>query len=88
MANKRQIRYPQIGETFYFEACNLAKIHGTKYHFVGYLTDGTKNGLDILMVVKRWNKYAQRWNYEVWRKDIYQFVYYKYIKFNRERSKK
>ena len=42
------------GKTFYFV--------GEKYHVVNYTFEGDTE----LIVVKSWNKYRNRWCYEVW----------------------
>jgi hypothetical protein len=68
------------GKTFY--------ITGDKYHVVNYTFDG-----DIeLIVVKSWNKYKNRWCYDVWKfKEIFyevdvQFGYVRFTKHKRKRS--
>jgi hypothetical protein len=82
LKNKTEQEIKEIfkpGKTFY--------ITGDKYHVVNYTFDG-----DIeLIVVKSWNKYKNRWCYDVWkfREIFYEVdVLFGYVRFSKHKRKR
>jgi len=82
LKNKTEQEIKEIfkhGKTFY--------LTGNKYHVVNYTFDG-----DIeLIVVKSWNKYKNRWCYDVWkfREIFYEVdVLFGYVRFSKHKRKR
>lgn len=82
LRNKTEQEIKEIfkpGKTFY--------IAGNKYHVVNYTFDGNIE----LIVVKSWNKFRNRWCYDVWRfnESFYEVdVQYGYVRFSKHKRKR
>jgi hypothetical protein len=82
LKNKTEQEIKEIfkpGKTFY--------IAGNKCHVVNYTFDGNIE----LIVVKSWNKFRNRWCYDVWRfKEIFYEVdvLYGYVRFSKHKRKR
>lgn len=72
------------GRTFY--------VAGDKYHVVNYTTDETEKDDERknMIVVKSWNKYRNRWCYEVWKWYIFYSidVCFGYVRLTKKKRKR
>ena len=69
------------GRTFY--------LAGDKYHIVNYTVDNTEKGTEAkeMVVVKSWNRWKNRWCYEVWHWYLFTSIDMWYVRLTKKKRK-